>query len=262
MPVTRKYGRASTGKQHFSQGWQDQVCDEYINSHPKLPKCSQEMFFDNAYSGSIPLADRPAGAELLLQSQAGDHIVVVSHDRLGRDFVDSIQSVRLFHKRGVFVHLLDMLFISRMDPEDPMAETMLAQLAVLGQVQRKQVSIKTKQGIDYRKTIGIGHNSGNPLGYRTIENPEWNPADPDDVKRKKGRYLLIPDPQGLDYFQKAFTMIHGGEKIATTMRHLKKHPDAGNWTYARLYYHLCKENDRLKAEHNRRQRKDFFSDSH
>ena len=261
MNVTRKYGRHSTSKQYLSQGAQDKACSEYIHSLPRLPEAEVEMYYDSAYSGSTPFADRPAGKALLLASNAGDHVVVAALDRLGRDFVDSIQTVRLFHKRGIFVHLLDMLFVARMDPDDPQGELMLAQLAAVGQAMRKQIAVKTKQALDYKRSQGFSSCGLAPLGFKKVPNPAWREDWTPQQKSQSGKFLLVPHPQGVDYFNKAYTMVCGGEKYSITLYHLRNHPDAPNWSYQRLYLNVKKENDKRFKAQQKQQRKDFFGDT-
>lgn len=67
------------------------------------------MFTDMGVSGSIPVADRPAGGEMMAQLKAGDIIVAPKLDRLFRSALDALQTVEEMRKRKVTIWLLDNL---------------------------------------------------------------------------------------------------------------------------------------------------------
>lgn len=67
-----------------------------------------EVFTEEGVSGSIPLADRPAGARLLAVLRAGDAVAVPKLDRVFRSALDALQTVEDFKRRGVALHLLDL----------------------------------------------------------------------------------------------------------------------------------------------------------
>ena len=260
MNQSYKYARMSTAGQTFSPEFQDQVCNEYHGNNPRLPPLFQEQYIDAATSGSVAFADRPAGKALLLKMQRGDHLIVASFDRIGRDQVDMITTVRLLHKRGIFVHILDMVMIATLDPNDAMSEMMLAQFAAFAQFQRKQVSVKTKQALAAKKALGYSVSGlGTPIGYKKTLNPAWSDSLPDAQKRCIGRYLITPCPQAQDYFDTAYRMWFGGESVPEILRHLRNHPDAANWKYTRLYRFLKAERARRNEEYMRQQRSYIMS---
>lgn len=258
MSHVYRYGRCSTDKQYMSSDYQLKVCDDYIAKTPRMPETFPFWFFDSAYSGAVPFSDRPQSRDLLLRLQPGDHFVTMSSDRVGRDYIDVVQTVRLLHKRSVFVHILDMLIIARLDPEDPMSEVMLSQLAAMAQAQRKRIGITTKAALDYKRSIGHSTGSFAPLGYTRIPNPNYDPNLPESKKKDNPKNILIPNPAALEYFNVAYRMWYGGEKITEIMRRLKNYADAPNWSYQRLQINLHKENDRRQAEAQKKRRKDFY----
>src|ERR1700677_2248069 len=64
---------------------------------------------EDGVSASIPLADRPQGAELLAAMKNGvAHVVTLKLDRLFRDAEDALRQTRAWDKAGVALHLVDM----------------------------------------------------------------------------------------------------------------------------------------------------------
>lgn len=256
---SRMYGRCSTSKQHLSPEYQQQCCEKYHASNERLPALIGEMYMDKAQSGGVPLADRPAGRRLLLDLKRGDHLIVTAYDRLGRDIVDMLSTLRLLHKRGVFVHMLDLLFIANMDPDEPMTEIYLSQFAQFAQLEKRRIGVRTKQALDAKKAMGyVTTNGGVGPGWKAVPNPEWRTDLPKDKQKTIGRRLLVRDPDSADYFDQAYKMWFGGEKLPTIIRHLRNHADAASWTDKRLRYHLHKERDRRHQEHQRQQRNYIF----
>jgi site-specific DNA recombinase len=67
-------------------------------------------FVDDGVSGAIPFADRPAGARAwaMLKSGAADALICQNVDRLSRDVVDLLVTIRELLRWGVEVHCLDL----------------------------------------------------------------------------------------------------------------------------------------------------------
>jgi putative DNA-invertase from lambdoid prophage Rac len=67
-----------------------------------------ETFIDSGVSGSIALADRPAGTRLLAAVKRGDAIVSTKLDRMFRSAADALTMLEDLKAKGVSLHLLDM----------------------------------------------------------------------------------------------------------------------------------------------------------
>lgn len=67
-------------------------------------------FVDDGVSGAIPFADRPAGARAwaMLKSGAAEALICQNVDRLSRDVVDLLVTIRELLRAGVEVHCLDL----------------------------------------------------------------------------------------------------------------------------------------------------------
>lgn len=261
MPVTRIYTRASTDKQALSPARQAARCAEYHKAMGTLPPLlAAGAYRDPATSGSTDFNNREAGHALLLDCQFKDHLIVDAFDRIGRDIPDILNTVRLLHKRGVVLHILNLLILSLLDPDDPMAETMLAQYASFAQLERKMISIRTKRGLQSKRMEGHSTGNGRPLGYKAILNPDFDPvtAAARRDSYKVPRRLVVPDPADKDYFDQAVLRYYAGEKITAIQRYLRNHPGASGFNYWRLHHHLTLHKEKMREEEMRVERQRTF----
>lgn len=269
QPLTYIYARASTDKQVRSTPEQVRRCIEYHALIGTLPPLRMNgagqpaPFIDNAKSGSIPFLSRPASHALMTEIPPLSHVIFDSYDRIGRDQLDSLGTIRLLNKRRIVFHILNMLFLSRLDPEDPMTEVIIGQFASFAQTERKMTSFRNKKSAAARKAIGVAYCNGRPVGYKRVENPDFDPQKRIESPRtyKVPRHLLVPDPDDQRYFDRALALYLSGEKITKIQRHLKDYVAAPNWPYHRLYEHLMKELHRREEEAFRIERARTFQGS-
>lgn len=102
------YIRVSTGRQAEegeSLGAQERQLAGYAMQHGWT---LAEIFREEGVSGSVPLAERPAGARLLAMLRPGDAMVAPKLDRVFRSALDALQMVEEFKRRSVALHLLDL----------------------------------------------------------------------------------------------------------------------------------------------------------
>jgi putative DNA-invertase from lambdoid prophage Rac len=102
------YVRVSTGRQAEegeSLGAQERQLAGYSLQHGWV---LVDTFREEGVSGSVPLAQRPAGARLLATLRAGDAVVASKLDRVFRSALDALQMVAAFKEQGVSLHLLDL----------------------------------------------------------------------------------------------------------------------------------------------------------
>ena len=105
---TLLYRRVSTGHQDNSLDVQEALNDEY---HRRLDLPAAELFADEDVSGSIPFRERPGGSALLraidsarLAGRPVLHVVTSKQDRLGRDTLDLVTTIRLLWAEGITPH--------------------------------------------------------------------------------------------------------------------------------------------------------------
>ncbi len=99
------YRRVSTDHQENSLIVQEAANDEYARRFGFTPTKDIE-FADEDVSGSVPMMDRAGGRALLNRLAHGDikHLVTCKQDRLGRDTIDSIRTVRRLWELGITPH--------------------------------------------------------------------------------------------------------------------------------------------------------------
>jgi DNA invertase Pin-like site-specific DNA recombinase len=66
------------------------------------------VFVEEGVSGSVPLAERPAGRAMMALLAHGDAVIAAKLDRAFRSALDALQVVQEFRERGVALHLLDV----------------------------------------------------------------------------------------------------------------------------------------------------------
>lgn len=255
MTLTRIYGRSSTDMQALSPERQSTLCCFYYQHTPGLPRLMSQMYLDEAVSGSIAWANRPAGHQLLLDLQPLDHLIVDEYQRIGRDLPDLIISIRLLVKRRVVVHILNLLILSLIDPNDPMFEMMLSQIAGLSQFERKTVSVRTKRGKAARQMQGYSAGFAPPPGFKYLPNPAFD-ADKwrADRNYKVARNLQVIDQDDQDFFDEAWKLYASGAKVKAIARRLAKKKGVERWPYFRLWRSLRKRKLDLEAERFRQER--------
>ena len=97
------YRRVSTDDQDNSLQLQEFGNDEYAR---RMGLTIISQYADADISGSTPFLERPGGRALLNRAQLGgiQHIVTSKQDRLGRDTIDTIATVRALWEAGITPH--------------------------------------------------------------------------------------------------------------------------------------------------------------
>jgi DNA invertase Pin-like site-specific DNA recombinase len=102
------YCRVSTDRQ-ASEGESLGVQERQLQGYVTMQGMTLDrVFVERGVSGSIPLADRPEGAAMLMALQAGDVVVSPKLDRVFRSALDALQQTETLRARGVSLHLLDL----------------------------------------------------------------------------------------------------------------------------------------------------------
>lgn len=120
------------------------------------------VLVDGGISGSIPIAERPAGARLAAVVAGGivGHLVVVSLDRLSRDPADLAAFRKELNYHGVTLHILDLGGRTSNTPAGNMVTGMMAEAA---QMIRGQIREKTKFSLHGKRVKG--EKLGGPVPY-------------------------------------------------------------------------------------------------
>lgn len=136
------YGRVSTTLQNT------------INQKLELEQAGFKIdfwFSDNGISGKTCASQRPEFSKLLEKIRDGETLVVSKLDRLGRDAVDVLQTVRLLSERGikVIVHQL-----GQTDLTSPAGKLLLTMLSAVASMERDLLIERTQAGLARAKAEG------------------------------------------------------------------------------------------------------------
>jgi DNA invertase Pin-like site-specific DNA recombinase len=152
---------ASTDRQVEAPNVQEDIIARYCE-RAGLPVAT--MYVDTAVSGKLPLADRPAGARLIADLRPGDHVVVARIDRLSRNFLDFVHTVDTWSRLGITLHPCDFHMVIR--PDDPTCLAFIQMMGVFAAFERRLIRNRTREALQWRKSIGRKVSKDAPLGFR------------------------------------------------------------------------------------------------
>jgi len=129
-------------------------------------KVVDALFYDFGISGSVPLANRPAGKQLLSILKPGDSLVISKLDRGFRDAADAMTMFKQWKGQGISLYLLD---ISSDDLcNSIVGELVMTIMAGVATFERNRISERTKEGLARAKAKGV------KLGCHNPENRKFN----------------------------------------------------------------------------------------
>lgn len=115
-----------------------------------------EVLEDPGVSGSEALCERNGGRGVLdlVAENAIDGVVAWKLDRLFRDCVDCLSTTRTWDNAGVALHLID-LGGQAVDTSSAMGRFFLTVMAGAAELERNQISERTKAAMSYLKGQGV-----------------------------------------------------------------------------------------------------------
>ena len=139
------YGRVSTGQQITE------------NQRLELEKAGYSIeadfwFADEGVSGKVCAMQRPAFCLLLGKIRKGETLVVSKLDRLGRDAIDVLQTLRMLGDRGVKVVVLQL---GNTDLTSAAGKLLLSMLAAVAEMERDLLVERTQAGLARAKAGGV-----------------------------------------------------------------------------------------------------------
>ncbi|MFZ2161971.1 MAG: recombinase family protein [Sideroxyarcus sp.] len=138
------YGRVSTGQQTTE------------NQRLELEQAGycidpDYWYVDEGVSGKVAASQRPAFKQMLSQIRKGESLVVSKLDRLGRDSIDVLQTVRQLGERGIKVIVLQL---GNTDLTSPAGKLLLSMLAAVAEMERDLLVERTQAGLQRAKAEG------------------------------------------------------------------------------------------------------------
>ena len=136
------YGRVSTSTQHTE------------NQRIELEAAGFKIdywFADAGISGKTCASQRPEFSLLLDKIRDGETLVVSKLDRLGRDAIDVLQTIRLLGSRGIEVIVLQL---GKVDLTSVAGKLLLTMLVAVAEMERDLLVERTAAGLERAKAQG------------------------------------------------------------------------------------------------------------
>jgi len=144
------YTRGSTHDQVLTLQGQREVCASYCRHRQLGPP---RFFEDAGVSSRKPFVRRPAGGYLFSHLMRGDHLVIAKLDRAWRNTRECLATVEWLDMRGVTLHLVDLGGAS-MDLSSPFGRFFLTMISAVAELERSQISERTKAGLAVSRAQG------------------------------------------------------------------------------------------------------------
>lgn len=109
------------------------------------------VYVEHGVSGKVPALQREQFSKLTERMDSGDSLVVTKLDRLGRDMLDVIATIRDLTDRGVSISILGLGTLDG----SPQAKLTLALLAAISEYERDLISERTKAKLAKLKADGV-----------------------------------------------------------------------------------------------------------
>jgi DNA invertase Pin-like site-specific DNA recombinase len=121
-------------------------------------------------SGSVLFENRPGGAQLMKRVQLGfvGSVSVQSIDRLGRNTLDILTTIKWFTKQGVNIisQKEGLQTLLKDGTENPTAKLMIGILGTLAEFELSRIKERQAEGISKAKALGVYKTNG---GNRSVE---------------------------------------------------------------------------------------------
>jgi putative DNA-invertase from lambdoid prophage Rac len=108
-------------------------------------------FADEGVSGKVCANQRPAFKELLSKIRKGETLVVSKIDRLGRDSIDVLQTVKALGEAGIKVIVVQL---GNTDLTSPTGKLLLMMLSAVAEMERDLIIERTQAGLARVKSEG------------------------------------------------------------------------------------------------------------
>ncbi len=157
MSRTFAYCRVSTREQHTE--------NQVVAIHNAGYTVEANRIVSEQVSGGIPAMQREMFKQLVdVQMEAGDTLVVLKLDRLGRDNIDIQQTAKLLDDKQINIICLDL-------PEPDLSSAggrmMFQMFAVFAEFEKGRIAERTKEGLDRAKAQG--KKLGRPVAVKQTE---------------------------------------------------------------------------------------------
>jgi DNA invertase Pin-like site-specific DNA recombinase len=139
------------------------------------------FFIDPAVSGSVPLFEREAGAEMDARLERGDAVLFAKLDRGFRKFADFALVFQDWRDRGIAIHLIaEGIDLSE---TNPIGEAMAAMMSVFAELEWDRSCERSREAMTIRKKQGKATNGYAGYGFRYVGPKAKRRRVPDEQER-------------------------------------------------------------------------------
>lgn len=183
------YARVSTDKQEASEEMQVSKCRSYCEMKGYEVV---DVLVDSNVSGGTNLFDRPQGSKIeeLINNGSIDHIVALKLDRIFRDVVDGLTTIKEFNDKCVTFSIIDQGG-SIIDTSTAIGEMVITMFLAMGRFEKEQTRERVKKALNHRKENLKVYSGSIPYGFtRKGDDLVVNPEEMEIVKQM---YRMKPD---------------------------------------------------------------------
>ncbi|OHY55853.1 recombinase family protein [Shewanella algae] len=131
----------------------------------RIPELLDSRIISESISGGVAAMARPAFKNLVDHKlEAGDRLVVLKLDRLGRDAIDVLQTIQHLTSRGISVQSLDLPVSDLSTPE---GKLLLSLMTAFAEFEKSRIVERTQEGLARAKAEG--KKLGRPVAKGTTE---------------------------------------------------------------------------------------------
>ena len=118
-----------------------------------------DLVIEDKCSGSIPFFEREGGKKIkqLLDKKIITSLSVWTIDRLGRDLLDILNSIKYLSERGIKIHFIQQGLITLDDDgkENAISKMMISILGTVAEMERSRIRENQRAGIELAKLRGV-----------------------------------------------------------------------------------------------------------
>ena len=172
------YVRVSTEEQS-EQGWSIDSQKEKIRSYCAVYNFDLVKIYEDDGISAKDIIHRPAMNEMLSATTGRGKsvysgIVCVKLDQIFRNMIETLEIAESWRKKGIEFHSIN----ESLDTSSAVGMFFFQMLAALAQMERHQISERTKDGMNERRRQGYALSSIAPYGWDTVEIIESGKDEP------------------------------------------------------------------------------------
>ncbi|MBZ9779847.1 recombinase family protein [Psychroflexus sp. CAK8W] len=131
---------------------------EQNSERQSIKSLDHDLLVEDKCSGAIPFFDREGGGRIfsLLESKELNELVVHQIDRLGRNLMDILTTIKVFNEKKVNIHFVQQGLRTLNDDgsENDISKMVISILGVVAEMERKMIRERQLEGIAIAKAKG------------------------------------------------------------------------------------------------------------